>query len=522
LGEVWSYVSDGYLLTGLWIAIRIAVLSMAAALVLGVVLAGLRVSRWPPLRVFAGTYIWFVRGTPLLLQLVALYTLLPLAGMILSPFNTAVLGFALNEAAFSAEIIRGGLLSVGRNQTDAAASIGMGSLGTARHVVLPQAMPAIIPALGNEFINLLKATSLASVIAVNELMLRSQQVVAENFRFVPVFTAAALLYLAMTSVIAGIQALLEKRFDPHRETHRERSPFTAVAGGQPRSIGNRSAEIKEALRREGVIPPADGTPFLTCQGVRKSHKAREVLRGVDLSVRAGEVLVIMGPSGSGKSTLLRLINHLEHLDGGDVRVAGKRVGYEEVNGKLRPVRRLAAARAEARIGMVFQQFNLFEHLSALDNVALGPMRVYGESREASEARAKVLLDAVGLGEHMHHRPAHLSGGGQQRVAIARALAIRPRLMLFDEPTSALDPELVSGILALIRGLAEAGMTMVVVTHELQFAREVADRVVFMDDGLVVEEGTPATVLDHPAEARTRQFLQLVQRDGPRSDRRPRG
>src|SRR5947209_8774890 len=198
---------------------------MVAALVLAFVLALMRLSRPLPLRAFASAYIWFVRGTPLLLQLVALYALLPTAGITLSPFSTAVLGFALNEAAFSAEIIRGGLLSVGRDQTDAAASIGLGSLSTTRHVVLPQAMPAIIPALGNQSINLLKTTSLASVIAVNELTLRSEQIVADNFKFLSVFGAAGLLYLAVTTVMTGVQALLERRFDPRRGARGRRRSF---------------------------------------------------------------------------------------------------------------------------------------------------------------------------------------------------------------------------------------------------------------------------------------------------------
>lgn len=511
--DVLRYIIDGYLLEGLWIAIEIAVLSMGAALILGFAMAMLRMSRLKALRLFAGTYIWFVRGTPLLLQLIALYTLLPMTGVIISAFATAVLGFALNEAAFTAEIIRGGLTSVGRKQTDAAASVGMGSWATTRHVVLPQAMPAIIPALGNESISLLKATSVASVIAVNELTLRSQQVVAQNFQFVTVFTAAALMYLAVTSVMTGVQTSLERHFNPRRSVRAPSSPARDSNGART-SQEYMSALVGQALSRVRSSGPADAVHFLTCENARKSYGSREVLRGVNLSVRRGEVVVVIGPSGSGKTTLLRVISHLDHLDGGVVRVAGKLLGYAEVRGKLRPMRRLSRARVEARIGMVFQDFNLFEHLSALDNVIIGPIRAFGESRAAAEARARLLLDAVGLSGHLHHRPTHLSGGGQQRVAIARALAIRPRVMLFDEPTSALDPELASGILALIRGLAQAGMTMVVVTHELPFAREVADRVIFMEDGRVVEEGPPDSILGDPAEARTREFLQHVQRDAP--------
>jgi polar amino acid transport system permease protein len=228
-------------------------------------------------------------------------------------------------------------------------------------------------------------------------------------------------------------------------------------------------------------------------------------------VNRGEVVTIMGPSGSGKSTLLRLINHLEHLDRGEITVAGKYVGYQNTAGVLRPAGDLAKARAQAQIGIVFQQFNLFEHLTALENVIEAPVHVFGQAPHVARERGMELLSVVGLTHHAQHLPHRLSGGQQQRVAIARALAISPRLMLFDEPTSALDPELVSEVLAVIRRLADGGMTMIVVTHEVKFAAEVADRVLFIDYGRIVEEGLPADVLQNPRQARMRQFLRLVER-----------
>jgi polar amino acid transport system permease protein len=219
----------------------------------------------------------------------------------------------------------------------------------------------------------------------------------------------------------------------------------------------------------------------------------------------------MGPSGSGKSTLLRLVNHLEPLDWGEITVDGKYVGYQDqIGGGLKPTRNVAKARADARIGMVFQHFNLFDHLTALENIMEAPIQVYGEATEKMRALAMNLLRMVGLANHADDLPHRLSGGQQQRVAIARALAISPRLMLFDEPTSALDPELVGEVLAVIRRLAEAGMTMIVVTHEVRFAREVADRVIFMDEGYIVEQGTPEDVLDRPSHERTQRFLRMVE------------
>ena len=254
------------------------------------------------------------------------------------------------------------------------------------------------------------------------------------------------------------------------------------------------------------------TPFVVCRNVRKSYASGEILRGLDFSVDRGEVLVIMGMSGSGKSTLLRLINHLEGVDGGEIEVDGKYVGYVRSNGVLRPVRNLAKARADARIGMVFQQFNLFEHFTAIENVVEAPVHVYGMDRREADELGRHLLASVGLSTHADHLPHHLSGGQQQRVAIARALAISPRLMLFDEPTSALDPQLVGEVLGVIRQLADAGMTMIVVTHEVGFARDVADRIIFIDNGQIVEQGKPQDVLDNPQHERTKRFLRVVQKE----------
>jgi polar amino acid transport system ATP-binding protein len=250
-------------------------------------------------------------------------------------------------------------------------------------------------------------------------------------------------------------------------------------------------------------------PMVAVEGVHKRFGRIEVLRGIDLVVGRGQVVVVVGPSGSGKSTLLACINHLESIDAGRISVDGELLGYRQEGERLYELREREVAARRAQIGMVFQRFNLFPHMTALENVVEAPVHVRGVPRAEAQRRAMELLDQVGLADRAGAYPAQLSGGQQQRVAIARALAMDPKLMLIDEPTSALDPELVGDVLDALRRLAQAGMTMIVVTHEMGFAREVGDRLVFLDEGVIVEEGRPAEVLSSPREPRTREFLRKV-------------
>ena len=249
--------------------------------------------------------------------------------------------------------------------------------------------------------------------------------------------------------------------------------------------------------------------MVKAHGVRKHFGPLQVLKGINLDVAPREVVCLIGPSGSGKSTFLRCINHLEKIDGGRLYVDGELVGYKEQNDKVYSLRENEIAGKRSEIGMVFQRFNLFPHMTALGNVIEGPIRVKGERKRDATKEGRVILERLGLADKIDEYPARLSGGQQQRVAIARALAMEPKLMLFDEVTSALDPELVKEVLDVMRALAREGMTMIVVTHEMVFARDVGDRVVFMDDGMIVEEGPAKDVIENPREERTKRFLGLV-------------
>ncbi len=263
------------------------------------------------------------------------------------------------------------------------------------------------------------------------------------------------------------------------------------------------------METQQYLNKQNGKEMVRGEQIVKRFGNLTILNGVDLSVKRGQAVVVIGPSGSGKTTLLRCINHLEKIDGGRIYIDGELIGYREVKGRLVEDREANIARIRAEVGFVFQRFNLFPHMTALENVIEAPIHVLHQPREEVVERAQALLAKVGLAEKAHSYPHKLSGGQQQRVAIARALAMNPKLMLFDEATSALDPELVGEVLKVMRQLAEEGMTMIVVTHEMGFARDVADRVIFMDKGVIVEQGSPEQIFDAAANERTRNFLGMI-------------
>ena len=267
--------------------------------------------------------------------------------------------------------------------------------------------------------------------------------------------------------------------------------------------------MSETTRQPAATAPTTATPLVRIEGVHKYFGEHHVLKGIDMTVNSGEVSVIIGPSGSGKSTLLRCVNLLETISVGRIYVHDELIGFRDVNGKLHDLNSKQIAGQRREIGMVFQRFNLFPHKTALQNVIEAPTQVKRQSKAAARLKALELLDRVGLGDRANFYPSQLSGGQQQRVAIARALAMEPELMLFDEPTSALDPELVGDVLEVMKDLAKSGTTMIVVTHEIGFAREVGDTLTFMDGGVVVESGNPRDIIANPQHHRTKEFLSRV-------------
>ena len=464
-----------------WTVIKLGLLAWLIAAVLGFGLAlGVR-SKTSFVQLPARAYIWLFRSQPLLVLLIFIYSLpqavpalRPIVG---NPFLAGLIALILSETAYMAEIHRGGLLAVPQGQIEAGRALALRYGGIQRLIVIPQALRVALPALSNQLITIFKMTSLVSTISLAELLVVGQRLYTQNFLVLETLTVVGAFYILIVTVFDGLLHRFERAMDIVRKGSRV---TLASAPDAPRG------PVVKTGRRE--VPVSD-TVALSAQGLRKSFGGHEVLSGIDLDVHQGEVISIIGRSGSGKTTFIRLLNGLEEPDEGRVLLEGATfiVANRDASGRIR---RTHDWSRQPEIGMVFQSFNLFSHRTVLDNLLLAPRYHRLGSDEELRQQARELLDKVGMGAHAQKYPFQLSGGQQQRVAIARALMMNPKAVLFDEPTSALDPETVDEVLNVIRSLAHEGITMVIVTHEMNFAFEISDRIMFMQHGKVLRLDTP--------------------------------
>ena len=532
----WPVFAEWFLsppvLSGLARTLVLTLLGAVFGFVLGAFVALARLSRSRLLSASAWTFVWLFRSIPLIVLLLILNNLgylyehvrlgVPFTDIVwfdtpttdlISPFLAAVLGLTLNHAAFSAEVIRGGILAVDQGQLEAAAALGLPRGRQTSRIVLPQAMRAILPTAFNDLISLAKGTSMVYVLAMPELFYTVQVIYRRNLEVIPLLMVATVWYLIILTVLSAIQVQVERHYARGALRNPPPSALTFVLariGALRRRAATRSATADATLQgttADAPVPRTGGE--VAVHNVSKQFGTQRVLDNVSFVAPRGSVTVIVGPSGSGKSTLLRTINHLERIDDGFIDIDGELIGYRRDGDALHELKERDVLKRRTAVGMVFQNFNLFPHLTVLENLIEAPVAVGGVTREAAERTARTLLARVGLADKADAYPRQLSGGQQQRVAIARALALRPKVLLFDEPTSALDPELVNEVLDVIKELARSGTTLVIVTHEIGFAREVADHVLFMERGRIVESGPPAVVLDAPAHPRTRAFLSRV-------------
>ncbi|WP_220811887.1 amino acid ABC transporter permease/ATP-binding protein [Variovorax sp. UMC13] len=519
-------------LEGLGRTLLLTALGAVLGFFFGTGLALARVSRSPLLSKLSWVFTWIFRSIPVIVLLLIINNLgylyetvtLGIPGtdvtffsypttQLISPFVAALLGLTLNQAAFASEIVRGGILSVEQGQLEAAAALGLSRSRQSFRIVLPQAMRTILPTAFNDIIGLAKGTSNLYILALPELFYTIQIIYRRNLEVIPLLMVATVWYLVILTALSVVQHYVERHFSRGAL----RNPPRSWLGGVLRGLWPSKAAASEPAAPPAAAPaqlprwtdPLTQGGEVTIHGVSKRFGALKVLDEVTLTVGQGSVTVILGQSGSGKSTLLRAINHLERVDDGFIAIDGELIGYRRDADTLYELHEKEILKRRVDVGMVFQNFNLFPHLTVLENIVEAPVSVRGLSRSDAEALASELLLRVGLADKTHAYPRQLSGGQQQRVAIARALALRPKVLLFDEPTSALDPELVGEVLAVIKELARSGTTLLIVTHEIGFAREVADTIVFMERGRILETGTPEQVFNAPKHPRTAEFLAKV-------------
>lgn len=508
---------DPVILEGVGQTLLLTLISTVLSVVIGGMLALARLSSSWLLSSLAWGYIWLFRSLPLIVVLIILYNFsylydtlslgVPFTGItwgsfetinVLGQFSTAIVGLTLVQSAYTAEIIRGGFLGVDHGQYEAAAALGLPAWRRTVRIILPQALRTILPSGFNEIISLAKGTAMVYVLAMPELFYTIQMIYNRTQEVIPLLMVGAVWYLVITTVLSAIQHVIE------RVLARSERRSAVTRTGRP------VARAPSPLRQHrSLFMQASPEGHISITGVSKFFGRHKALDKVTLEIPPGSVTVILGPSGSGKSTLLRTINHLERVDEGFIQIDGDYIGYRRQGDKLYELKEKEILKQRVNVGYVFQNFNLFPHLTVLENLIEAPIAHKKFSKKEAVENAYSLLDVVGLRDKADAWSRHLSGGQQQRIAIARALALRPRVMLFDEPTSALDPELVGEVLDVIKKLARSGTTLVVVTHEIGFAREVADQVVFMVDGKIVEQGSSDDVLNRPSHPRTRQFLSKV-------------
>lgn len=463
---------------GLTLTLIIASVGIAGALPWGILLALGRRSHMPIVRILSVIFIEFWRGVPLITVLFMSSVMLPLfmaEGTSIDKLIRALVGVILFQSAYVAEVVRGGLQALPKGQYEAAESLALGYWKTQGLVILPQALKLVIPGLVNTIIALFKDTSLVIIIGLFDLFSSVQQATVD-----PAWLGMSTEGYVFAALIYWIFCFSMSRYSQHLEN--------VLTPGVHR-IEDTMSQI--------LLQPANA--MITLENVNKWYGQFHVLKNINLTVQPGERIVLCGPSGSGKSTTIRCINHLEEHQQGRIVVDGI-----ELNEDIRNIERV-----RQEVGMVFQHFNLFPHLTVLQNCTLAPIWVRKMPKKEAEDLALHYLERVRIAEHAQKFPGQISGGQQQRVAIARSLCMKPKIMLFDEPTSALDPEMVKEVLDTMIGLAQSGMTMLCVTHEMGFARTVADRVIFMDRGEIVEKAAPDEFFAHPKSERTRAFLSQV-------------
>jgi len=521
----WNVFAQWFLseavLAGLGRTLLLTMLATVTGVIAGTFLALARLSHSLIVSALVWGYTWFVRSVPLLVLLLILNNLgylyesvrlsLPFAGAVLfeyplaeliTPFTAAFLGLSLNQSAYFAEIIRSGILAVDTGQREAAAALGLPRRRQIFRIILPQAMRSILPTGFNETISLAKGTSVLYIIALPELFYTVQVIYRRNLEVIPLLVVATVWYLIIMTVLSVVQIYIERYYARGALKNPASLPFESFFR-RFRSLSAPETMIKNTPQNAEI---AAWGAAVHIRGISKRFGSLQVLDDINLTIPAGRVTAILGPSGSGKSTLLRIINHLERQDEGFVFVDNALVGYRQQGEVLYELKEKDILKSRADIAMVFQNFNLFPHMNVLENIIEAPLHVRGVGRKEAEQLAIELLARVGLADKLQVYPRQLSGGQQQRVAIARALALRPQVLLFDEPTSALDPELVGAVLEVIRELAHTGTTLLIVTHEIGFAREVADEIIFMEGGRIVETGHPDILFSQPKHSRTREFL----------------